>query len=91
MSQPCGCTVELSSNSTFVSAYIIDYCPKHQAIDELMEACKKARSELGVPQPGYIAPVANAYHILNQAITKLEPPDENELACEDMPEKGGSE
>ena len=45
MSQPCGCTVESLSNNTFVPSYIIDYCPKHQAVDELVEACKQAKKD----------------------------------------------
>jgi Zn finger protein HypA/HybF involved in hydrogenase expression len=36
----------------------------------LLEACKAAANELGVPQPGYPAPVANAAKILSNAIAK---------------------
>lgn len=38
----------------------------------VVEAAKKARNELGVPQPGYPQPAAKAYEILTTAISALE-------------------
>ena len=39
-----------------------------QTFDMLMAACDQAIHELGIPGPGYPAPVANAYEILRLAI-----------------------
>ena len=41
-----------------------------EGVGELLEAIDKALHELGVPQPGYPAPVANAYDILRVALDK---------------------
>lgn len=55
-------------------------CNTSQAKDEIIEtllaALDQAKKELGVPQPGYPAPVANAYEVLNIALLKA-----NELAA----------
>jgi hypothetical protein len=40
---------------------------KKQVVD-LSSAIYQAMNELGIPQPGYPAPVANAYNILWQAV-----------------------
>lgn len=37
-------------------------------LNKSREAIRNAMNELGVPQPGYLAPVANAYNILNDAL-----------------------
>lgn len=38
--------------------------------DALLEACDKALHELGVPSPGYPAPVTNAVVLLHAAIAR---------------------
>ncbi len=40
------------------------------AYQEIKDALKRASNELGVPQPGYPAPVANAANILKYALDK---------------------
>lgn len=40
------------------------------AYQELKDALKRASNELGVPQPGYPAPVTNAANILKYALAK---------------------
>ena len=37
-------------------------------IERLRAALDKIMHELGVPQPGYLAPVANAYYIAEEAL-----------------------
>jgi len=52
---------------------MIDDCDTIQAkYDRLREACLRSLSELGVPGPGYPAPVANAVDILNAALAEEE-------------------
>lgn len=41
-------------------------------ITRLRAACKEAMSNMGVPQPGYLAPIAEAYRILEAALAALE-------------------
>jgi hypothetical protein len=36
--------------------------------ERLRESIRNAMNELGVPQPGYAQPVANAYYILKEAL-----------------------
>lgn len=45
-----------------------DYLEVLSELVILKDTMRKAMNELGVPQPGYIAPVANAYNILNEAL-----------------------
>jgi hypothetical protein len=40
-------------------------------IDRLTEALRRIRSELGVPDEGYPAPVANAYEIADKALREV--------------------
>jgi chromosome segregation ATPase len=53
---------------------------KHEAVteqrDRLAEALESVKCELGVPQPEYPSPVANAYWIADEALQSLTP---NEL------------
>ena len=44
MSQECGCRIEYPyAGSPTIGE--IAYCPKHQAVDELVEACKQAKKD----------------------------------------------
>ena len=51
MSEPCGCKIVLKGDVTIVHGdegsdiYEIVYCPKHQAVDRLLEAAKKLYQE----------------------------------------------
>jgi hypothetical protein len=40
--------------------------------DRLAEALREIKSELGVPQPEYPAPVANAFKIADEALSAVE-------------------
>lgn len=43
-----------------------------EAVKQVVDGIRSALNELGVPQPGYPAPVANAVKILTEALTNLE-------------------
>lgn len=45
----------------------IKVCPQHP-LPKAIDAMRRAANELGVPQPGYPAPVANAASILRDAL-----------------------
>jgi hypothetical protein len=48
---------------------LLDDCDALVAeVEKLRVAARNAMNELGVPQPGYVQPVANAYEILNKAL-----------------------
>ena len=48
---------------------LLDDCDALAAeVEELKAAARDAMNELGVPIPGYVQPVANAYNILNKAL-----------------------
>ena len=42
-------------------------------IKQLRNAARAAMNELGVPQPGYLQPVTNAYEILEKALAGTTP------------------
>lgn len=54
----CACVPELCTNPV---------------VEELRSAMRRAANELGVPQPGYPAPVANAANILRAALGDIPP------------------
>lgn len=45
-----------------------------EAALRVVRAAKKARKELGVPQPGYPTPVSNAYNFLHEALAPFDGP-----------------
>jgi len=74
----CGFTVEIDDDAGSGIAKHVDTCEKHPLnrkiaaltarIKELEGALEKIIHEIGVPQPGYIQPVANAYEIAQAAL-----------------------
>lgn len=49
-------------------------CERHSpetAVWELVSALEAIQSELGVPQPGYPQPIANAYQIATDAVARI--------------------
>ena len=59
---------ETRTNITKIAA---DFRRLEQERNALMEAFRKARDELGVPQPEYPQPVANAVEIINEVLRAI--------------------
>jgi hypothetical protein len=58
-----------------------------QKAEAVVEAARRAMKELGVPGDGYAAPVANAYELLDAALTAYdEPPTDPSAGWEPPPE-----
>lgn len=63
--RPCG------KGAVWAAGYSAGISTLRAQLDEALIALRAARDELGVPQPGYPAPVANAANIIASALSKI--------------------
>lgn len=86
-SNACGSDVGPGVVDCEHSTHVIRFCDRHSEahvaaleaqVARCQEAAERITKELGIPQPGYPAPVSNAYQIATEILRGLDASEQEE-------------